>query len=247
MSADCERVKPYGRKESKTEEVREMFDNIAPNYDFMNRAMTFGLDRGWRKKAIGEIARTEARHILDIACGTGDMAILMAQTIPTAEVVGIDLSPEMLKEGRKKVISHGLAGRITLVEGDSLSMPFDDASFDAVTVAFGVRNFENLEKGYAEMLRVLRPGGKLIVLELATPQGFLTGLGYKFYTRCLIPAVGKIVSGDSRAYSYLPESIAAVPQRDKMLELMREAGFDETSFRELTFGTCLIYIAEKTI
>lgn len=246
MKADCEDVKPYGKGDtSKSEEVKDMFDHIAPKYDFMNRAMTLSLDKGWRRKAIKEIAKSGSKEILDIACGTGDMAIKMVKTIPGAKVTGIDLSPGMLDEGRRKVTEAGLSEKIVLLEGDSLKMPFEDGSFDAITVAFGVRNFENLEQGYREMWRVLKPGGVLVVLELSTPQGRLTGRGYKFYTRYVIPSLGKLVSGDSRAYSYLPESIAAVPQREKMTRMMEESGFNETCYKELTFGSCTIYVGKK--
>lgn len=242
MSADCENVKPYQSKDgSKSEQVREMFDHIAPKYDFMNRAMTFGIDKSWRKKAIKEIIRSEAEDILDIACGTGDMAIMMAKSMPGVNITGIDLSPKMLEEGRRKIIHEGLSERIKLMEGDSLHLPFEDETFDAITVAFGVRNFENLEKGYKEMARVLKSGGVLIVLELSTPQGILTGAGYRLYTKSLIPIAGKIVSGDSNAYSYLPESIAAVPQRQEMTSLMEKAGLKKVSYKEQTFGTCTIY------
>ena len=247
MKADCENIKPYHGKHdsSKREEVREMFDNIAPKYDFMNRAMTFGLDNSWRNKAIRKVADSGSKKVLDIACGTGDMAIKMAKSIPGISITGIDLSPKMLEEGRRKVEREHLQERIVLIEGDSLALPFDDESFDAITVAFGVRNFENLEKGYREMCRVLKRHGLLIVLELSTPQGALTGAAYRFYTKYLIPLAGKMISGDSRAYSYLPESIAAVPQREGMSSLIKASGFSDVSYSEMTFGTCSLYVGRK--
>ena len=222
-----------------------MFDNIAPAYDFMNRAMTFGIDRCWRRKAVDMLAKTSPREILDVATGTGDLAMLLARRIKESKVTGLDLSEGMIAVGRKKVGEAGLEERISLQCGDCLNMPFEENSFDAVTVAYGVRNFENLFQGYREMLRVLRPGGTINVIELSTPTSPIVKPLYKFYTRYIIPTVGRMVSKDVRAYAYLPESIAAVPQRQAMTSLMSEAGFINTSYRTLTFGTCCIYTATK--
>lgn len=243
---NCENINPYtGDSRNKSQQVREMFDNIAPAYDFMNRAMTFGIDRRWRRKAVYGLRDRHPVDILDVATGTGDLAMLIARRIDGSRITGIDLSEGMIGIGRKKIADAGLAGRITLRTADSLAMPFADDTFDAVTVAYGVRNFENLLQGYREMLRVLRPGGTLCVIELATPASPLVRPFYKFYTRCIIPAVGRLVSKDVRAYSYLPESIAAVPQRAGMTQLIGQAGFADASFRSLTFGTCCIYTAVK--
>ena len=243
----CEKVNPYGSDgRRKSQQVREMFDNIAPAYDFMNRAMTLGgIDKLWRRKAIRMLAADRPRRILDVATGTGDLAIQLARQIPGSEVTGIDLSEGMIEVGRRKVDRASLADRITLRQGDCLQLPFADATFDAVTVAYGVRNFENLEQGYREMLRVLRPGGRLIVIELSTPRNPLVKPLYRAYTRWMIPAVGRLVSKDVRAYSYLPESIAAVPQREKMTAIMDRVGFSDTAFRSLTLGVCCIYSATK--
>lgn len=243
---DCEKINPYSSdSRSKSEQIKTMFDNIAPAYDFMNRAMTFGIDRCWRRKAVDMLAKTSPREILDVATGTGDLAMLLARRIKESKVTGLDLSEGMIAVGRKKVGEAGLEERISLQCGDCLNMPFEENSFDAVTVAYGVRNFENLLQGYREMLRVLRPGGTINVIELSTPTSPIVKPLYKFYTRYIIPTVGRMVSKDVRAYAYLPESIAAVPQRQAMTSLMSEAGFINTSYRTLTFGTCCIYTATK--
>lgn len=243
---DCEKINPYSSdSRSKSEQIKTMFDNIAPAYDFMNRAMTFGIDRCWRRKAVDMLAKTSPREILDVATGTGDLAMLLARRIKESKVTGLDLSEGMIAVGRKKVGEAGLEERISLQCGDCLNMPFEGNSFDAVTVAYGVRNFENLLQGYREMLRVLRPGGTINVIELSTPTSPIVKPLYKFYTRYIIPTVGRMVSKDVRAYAYLPESIAAVPQRQAMTSLMSEAGFINPSYRTLTFGTCCIYTATK--
>jgi demethylmenaquinone methyltransferase/2-methoxy-6-polyprenyl-1,4-benzoquinol methylase len=223
-----------------------MFDNIAPAYDFMNRAMTLGIDRNWRRKVVKAVAAAAPSAILDVATGTGDLAIQLAKANQQAKVTGIDLSEGMLEVGRRKVAEAGLTQQIALRQADCLALPFADGSFDIVTVAFGVRNFEHLDKGYAEMARVLRPGGKLMVLELSTPTSPIVKPFYKLYTRGVIPMVGRLISKDSRAYSYLPESIAAMPQGERMLQLMTEAGLSGCSLRSLTFGVSTIYTGIKS-
>lgn len=245
MAADCEHINPYDDDRAKTSQVREMFDNIAPAYDVMNRAMTFGIDRLWRRKAVGMIARHGASYILDVATGTGDLAIEMARRLDPISITGIDLSEKMLEIGTRKVAEADLAEVVKLMAGDCMQLPFPDETFDCVTVAYGVRNFENLDLGYSEMFRVLKPGGMVCVIELSTPRSPLVKPLYDLYTRRLIPAAGKFVSHDSRAYSYLPESIAAVPQGDDMLAIMRNAGFADTRCRRLFFGTCSIYTAVR--
>ncbi|MDE5688016.1 MAG: bifunctional demethylmenaquinone methyltransferase/2-methoxy-6-polyprenyl-1,4-benzoquinol methylase UbiE [Paramuribaculum sp.] len=242
---DCEEITPYSDKRDKTGQVREMFDNIAPAYDFMNRAMTLGVDKSWRRKTVATIAAHGAADILDVATGTGDLAIQIARALPEATVTGIDLSEGMIGVGNGKVKSAGLDSRVKLLQGDCLSLPMADESFDAVTVAYGVRNFENLAKGYAEMARVLRPGGLLAVLELSTPVSPVVKPFYHIYTRGIIPAVGRLISRDSQAYTYLPRSIAAVPQGEEMLRLMRDAGLTDTRLRRFTFGVCTLYTAIK--
>ncbi len=245
MEVKAEKINPYDDNRSKSEQVREMFDSIAPAYDFMNRAMTFGIDKLWRAKAVKMIRNHSPRQILDIATGTGDLAIKLARELPEVKITGVDLSEGMIEIGRKKVTEAGLDERVEMMTGDCLSLPMADDSYDCVTVAYGVRNFERLLQGYREMLRVLRPGGMLCVIELSTPTSAIVKPLYKIYTRYIIPAVGRMVSKDVRAYSYLPESIAAVPQGEDMLAIMREAGFTDTRHRPLTFGTCTIYTASK--
>ena len=242
---NCENINPYDDNRPKTEQVREMFDSIAPAYDFMNRAMTFGIDKLWRRRAVKMIAKYAPKRILDIATGTGDLAIRLAKSLKPESVVGVDLSEQMLAIGQEKVRKEGLAGIVSLSSADCMHLPFENEIFDCVTVAYGVRNFEHLQQGYEEMHRVLRSGGVLCVIELSSPTSPLVKPLYKAYTKWIIPAVGRLVSKDVRAYSYLPESIAAVPQGENMLALMKNAGFSQCSYTPLTFGTCTIYIAVK--
>jgi demethylmenaquinone methyltransferase/2-methoxy-6-polyprenyl-1,4-benzoquinol methylase len=244
---EVEKITPYGDARGKGEQVEEMFDSIAPAYDFMNRAMTLGIDRLWRRRAVRFIGRTvpAPRHIVDVATGTGDLAIAMARALPQARITGIDLSEGMLAVGRRKAADAGLDGRISFEKGDGLALPVVDGSADVVTIAYGIRNFADIPGGYRSMFRALRPGGILVVLELSTPRGFVAGALYRLYTRTLIPLVGRLVSKDSRAYSYLPESIAAVAQGNAMTALMEQAGFTACSARAMTFGSCTLYIGKK--
>lgn len=239
----AEEINPYDNNRGKTEQVREMFDNIAPAYDLMNRAMSLGLDRSWRRKAVKMVAATRPHTIVDIATGTGDFALSLARAIPDANVTGLDLSKGMVEIGRRKVAEANMTDRISMLVGDCLASPLPEACADAVTVAFGVRNFARLADGYRAMFRMLRPGGLLCVIELSTPTSPLVKPFYKLYTRGFIPLMGRLVSKDRRAYSYLPESIAAVQQGDAMLALMRGAGFELTEFHRLTLGVCTIYTA----
>lgn len=234
-------IKPYTHEGRKAKQVEEMFDSIAPAYDFMNRAMTLGIDRWWRRVAVKMVRDAQPRHILDVATGTGDFAIGLYNMIKPQRVVGIDLSQGMLDVARKKVESHGLQDVIELQQGDCLDLPFCDNEFDAVTVAFGVRNFEHLLQGYEQMRRVLKAGGMLCVIELSTPQNRLVKWFYDIYTLHIIPWVGALKSHDKSAYRYLPLSIAAVPQGEEMLSIMREAGFVQCKVKRLTMGTCSIY------
>lgn len=238
-----EQIKPYDSVRPKTEQVEEMFDSIAPAYDFMNRAMTLGIDKLWRAKAVKMIRRRQPADILDVATGTGDLAIKLAREIPGVRVTGVDLSEQMLAIGRDKVRLAGLSDRISLSKADCLALPMADASFDAVTVAYGVRNFEHLAQGYREMARVLRPGGMLCVVELSVPQSRLVRPFYELYTRRIIPVIGRMVSSDRSAYTYLPASIAAMPQGERMLAIMEEAGLVRPALRPLTLGVCTIYTA----
>lgn len=242
---NAEEITPYDDQRAKGEQVREMFDSIAPVYDFMNRAMTMGVDRLWRRATVKEVARRSPRVVLDVATGTADLAIALARKTRADRVLGVDLSEGMVEIGRKKVEKAGLSDRVTLKMADCLALPLDDASVDCVTVAFGVRNFERLLDGYREIYRVLRPGGSLMVLELSTPTGRFTKACYDLYTKHLIPLAGRMVSRDRRAYSYLPASIAACPQRGEMTALMRQAGFGEASYRAFSFGACCLYVGRK--
>jgi demethylmenaquinone methyltransferase/2-methoxy-6-polyprenyl-1,4-benzoquinol methylase len=246
MAEKVENITPYDDTSSaKHEQVRSMFNSIAPVYDIMNRLMTFGIDKHWRALTVKTVRKSGAKKLLDIATGTGDLAIKLAKEIDGSHVTGVDLSEGMIAVGQQKVDQANLSDRITLATADALQLPFPDNSFDAITVAYGVRNFEHLDKGYLEMLRVLRPGGLLCVLELTPPSSPMVKPFYAAYTRGIIPIVGRLLSNDKRAYTYLPESIAAVPARENMLDLMRNAGFASTSYRSLTFGVCTLYTACK--
>ncbi len=241
-----EQVTPYGSDGSaKTEQVRQMFDSIAPAYDFMNRAMTMGIDIWWRRLAVQRLKRKKPSTVLDVATGTGDFAIQLHQSLHPRHIMGIDLSQGMLDEARRKVKEKGLDNDISFEQGDCMALTMGNETFDAVTVAFGVRNFEHLQQGYREMARVLKPGGMLCVLELSTPTNPLIRWFYNLYTLHIIPWIGSMKSGDKSAYRYLPKSIAAVPQGDDMLQLMRNAGLRSTQFKRLTLGTCTIYTAVK--
>ena len=241
-----ERVTPYGdQATAKTEQVRQMFDAIAPAYDFMNRAMTLGIDIWWRRLAVKRLKRLSPTRILDVATGTGDFAIQLFKSLHPQHITGIDLSQGMLDEACRKVKEKGLEKNISFELGDCMALEMEDESFDAVTVAFGVRNFEHLQQGYHEMARVLRPGGMLCVLELSTPTNPIIRWFYDLYTLHIIPWIGSKKSGEKSAYRYLPQSIAAVPQGDDMLQLMRNAGLREATFKRLTLGVCTIYTAAK--
>ena len=246
-----EEINPYNEEESKGAQVEAMFDSIAPAYDFMNTAMSMGLHRRWRNKALKAALslfdpQTPPTKLLDVATGTGDVAFRLHRLLPEALVTGIDLSEGMLEIARKKLTELPEKGRqlIAFGKADSLAMPFHDSEFDLITVAYGVRNFSDLPKGLREMRRVLKPDGALCIIELSEPQGKITGSFYKYYSQKLIPLAGRLVSGDKRAYTYLPESIAACPQRDDMAALLRDAGFTEVRWKELTFGAVTYYIAK---
>lgn len=240
---DVEKITPYNNEERKAQQVEQMFDSIAPAYDFMNRAMTLGIDRWWRRVAVKMVGKSHPRRILDVATGTGDFAIGLYNKIHPQQVVGIDLSQGMLDVARKKIAKRGLGDAITVQQGDCLEMPFENGEFDAVTVAFGVRNFEHLLQGYQQMHRVLKRGGVLCVIELSTPRNRVVRWFYDLYTLHIIPWFGALKSHDKSAYRYLPLSIAAVPQGDDMLAIMREAGFIDCKLKRMTFGTCSIYLA----
>lgn len=246
-----ENVKPYNATESKGKQVGEMFDSIAPAYDFMNTAMTGGLHRYWRNRALRMadklLAGRKPEKVLDVACGTGDVAFRLHKIYPEAHITGLDLSAGMLKIAKDKLAGMDAEAKehIDFTEGDSLALPYPDDTFDLVTVAYGVRNFERLQDGYREMRRVLNPGGVLCVVELSEPSITPVKALYRLYSRHVIPFVGKLVSHDTRAYTYLPESIAACPQRGNMTQLMKNVGFGSPSFKSLTLGVVTIYLAAK--
>lgn len=246
MEYKAEKVTPYGGSESKTGQVRQMFDNIAPAYDFLDHAMTLGIDIRWRRRAAKVVAKHAPGSILDVAVGTGDFAIMLQKRVnPPLGITGIDISAGMLEVAERKIASAGMDGKINFVQGDSLNMPFADGSFGAVTAAFGVRNLERLERGVGEMHRVLAPGGMLCILELSVPTNPVVKALYKLYTRLIIPVGGGVVAKDRQAYAYLPQSIAAMPQGEEMLAMLRRAGFTQCSCRRLTLGVCSLYTAIK--
>lgn len=238
-------VTPYRIEgKSKKEEVAQMFDQISGRYDLLNRILSLGIDRSWRKKAIRILAKHEPKQILDVATGTGDFAIASSIVKPE-QISGIDISEGMLEIGRKKIDRLDLSETIQLISGDSESIPFDDNKFDAATVAFGVRNFEHLDKGLSEIQRVLRPGGMIIVLEFSKPSNRLIKTIYWFYFTKVLPVIGRLISRDHRAYSYLPESVRAFPSGSEFLRQLSSAGFKQCSQKELTFGVASIYTGLK--
>lgn len=239
-------VVPYkDDKSGKKEQVAKMFDNISHKYDFLNHFLSLGIDKLWRKKAIGMLEKASSQVILDVATGTGDFA-LQAMSLKPAKITGIDISEGMLEVGRKKIAARNLQHIIDLKAGDSENIPFPENNFDAVTVAFGVRNFENLEKGLSEIFRVLKPGGKLIVLEFSRPRKFPMKQLYNFYFKHILPRVGRAVSSDKAAYTYLPESVQAFPDGGDFLRVLDKVGFNNTQCKALTFGISSIYSGTKS-
>lgn len=251
MKQGAEKIMPYGSQESsKSLEVEQMFDSIAPAYDLMNSIMSLGMHTRWRNHALNLAASLlpqSPQNILDIATGTGDVAFALHKRFPTARICGIDLSEGMLNLARKKLADLDPFARrlISFRQADSLNTDFDDSRFDLITVAYGVRNFENLRQGYREMFRILKPGGVLCVIELSQPASAIPLAGYRLYTRGLIPLAGRLVSGDPRAYSYLHESIEAAPQRADMTRIMSDSGFADARWKSLFPGAVTIYTARK--
>jgi demethylmenaquinone methyltransferase/2-methoxy-6-polyprenyl-1,4-benzoquinol methylase len=237
-------VTPYGNSASKKEQVATMFNNIAYRYDFLNSLLSLGIHKGWRKKAIRLLKPFAPKQILDIATGTADFAI-EAMRLDPEKVTGIDISEGMLSFGREKIKKKKLEGKIELMLGDSEKLPFADNSFDAITVGFGVRNFEHLEIGLSEMLRVLKPGGGVAILEFSKPKKFPVKQLYNFYFLKVTPFVGKIFSKDNSAYKYLPESVNAFPDGESFLAIMSRLGYKEAKQYPLTFGIATIYTGKK--
>lgn len=245
MEYGAENVLPYNREDGKGAQVRRMFDAIARRYDRLNRLLSLGFDRSWRRKGIATLAPYRPQHILDVATGTGDLAIALCRTLAPEHVTAVDISEGMMDVGRRKAEEAWLGAAITFEQQDSLAMTYPDDSFDAVTAAFGVRNFEHIGQGIAEMCRVLRPGGRLMILELSSPEWFPMNLLFRFYSRVVIPSVGRWVSKERNAYRYLPASIRVVPQGKVMTALLRETGFFDVRSTTFTLGVCSLYTAAK--
>lgn len=245
MVEDKKVIKPYNEEGvTKKEEVAEMFNNISRRYDFLNHFLSLGIDKIWRKKAVKQLKQLNPEYILDIATGTGDFAVALLKLNPKA-ITGIDISSGMLEVGNNKMVRRGFDDRIKLILGDSENLQFDDNHFDGVTVAFGVRNFENLEMGLAEMLRVIKTGGKAVILEFSKPKKFPIKQLFGFYSKRLIPFIGKLVSKDKRAYAYLPESVEAFPEGQSFMDIMSSVGYSNVSGIPVSGGIATIYVGTK--
>ncbi len=241
-----DKVVPYSQSNaSKKEQVASMFDSIAKKYDFLNRFLSLGIDQGWRKKAISYLKEKPLNHLLDIATGTADMSLMAYKQIHPKKITGIDISEGMMQYGRIKIAEKGLEKSIQLTLGDSTEIPFEDAQFDGAMVAFGVRNFANLEKGLTEINRVLQPGSKIVVLEFSQPSSFWFKPIYTLYMKWITPSVGKLFSGNKEAYAYLNESVIAFPEGKAFLQVLEKAGFNNVQQEKLTLGICSIYIGNK--
>jgi demethylmenaquinone methyltransferase/2-methoxy-6-polyprenyl-1,4-benzoquinol methylase len=241
-----EKVKPYkNSKLSKKEQVTQMFDTISKEYDGLNRIISFGIDIKWRKKVVEIVNKYQPNTVLDIATGTGDLAINLSKTSAT-KIVGFDISPGMLEVGKQKIAEKKLTNKIEMVLGDSEKMPFDDNAFDAITVAFGIRNFENLEQGLSEIFRVLKPNGVFVILETSVPTKTPYKQGYKFYTKRILPLIGKLFSRDKVAYSYLCESASVFPYGEALNNILRKIGFINAEALPQTLGVATIYTASKS-
>ena len=244
MAYQQERITPYNDGE-KAQQVEAMFDNIAPTYDQLNHRLSWDIDRGWRRKAIQQLVPYKPEAVLDIATGTGDFAILAAQMLQPKRLVGADISEGMMQIGRQKVETLGLSNIVTFEKEDCLHLSYNNNTFDAVTAAFGIRNFADLDRGLSEMCRVLRPGGHLSIVELTTPPRFPMKQLFHLYSHTVLPVYGRLVSKDRSAYSYLTQTIEAFPQGEFMVDILRKAGFSEATFKRLTFGICTMYFATK--
>lgn len=240
-----EKIKPYNSTDEKGKVVEEMFDNIAPTYDTLNHRLSWNIDKSWRKKAIKQLSPFKPKTILDIATGTGDFAILSAKMLLPDTLIGADISEGMMEIGRQKVKNERLESIISFQKEDCLNLTFPSDTFEAVTAAFGIRNFQDLERGLVEMYRVLKKGGHLCIIELTTPISFPMKQLFKVYSKVVLPFYGRLISKDSSAYDYLNKTIAAFPQGETMMKILQEAGFAKTSFKRLTFGICTMYVAEK--
>lgn len=240
-----EQIKPYGNSGDKGQQVEQMFDNIAPTYDVLNHRLSGDIDKRWRRKAIAQLASFRPQKMLDIATGTGDFALLAARMLQPQQLIGADISEGMMAVGRQKVQRQGLEKIISFRREDCMQLSFADESFDAVTAAFGIRNFKNLDTCLRELHRVLRPGGHLCIVELSAPVRPPMSWFFKIYSHTLLPLYARMVSKDKSAYRYLISSIEAFPQGEEMTQILRKAGFEEVTFRRLTFGVCTMYLATK--
>ena len=240
-----ETIKPYEAEAGKAAQVEQMFDNIAPTYDKLNHRLSWDIDKGWRRKAIRQLEPYKPQTLLDIATGTGDFAILAAERLRPERLVGADISEGMMEIGRQKVKAKGLQDIISFEKEDCLALSYPDGSFDAVTAAFGIRNFADLDKGLMEMCRVLKEGGHLSIVELTTPVNFPMKQLFHVYSHTVLPLYGRLISKDTSAYAYLTKTIEAFPQGERMVEILKKAGFREASFKRLTSGICTMYFATK--
>lgn len=240
-----ETIKPYEAEAGKATQVEQMFDNIAPTYDKLNHRLSWDIDKGWRRKAIRQLEAYKPKSLLDIATGTGDFAILAAEMLRPDRLIGADISEGMMEIGRQKVKEKGLQDIISFEKEDCLALSYPDGAFDAVTAAFGIRNFADLDKGLQEMCRVLKEGGHLSIVELTTPVSFPMKQLFHVYSHTVLPLYGRLISKDTSAYGYLTKTIEAFPQGELMVEILKKAGFREASFRRLTFGICTMYFATK--
>ena len=245
MTYQQEHIKPYGNEGTKGEQVERMFDTIAHSYDLLNHTLSLGIDKRWRKAAIDSLRPYTPKRILDVATGTGDFALLAARELHPAELLGVDLSEGMMSVARQKAERDHMSSVIHFQKEDCLNLSLDSDSFDAVTVAYGIRNFEDLDKGLGEMLRVLRPGGRLVIIELTAPTHFPMRQLFHLYSHILMPMIGRLVSRDSKAYSYLPATMEAFPQGEVMQEILQKNGFAEVQFKRFTFGLSTLYTACK--
>jgi len=245
MTYEAEKILPYESSENKGAQVERMFDSIAENYDTLNHTLSMGIDRGWRKKGLLALQKINPQNILDIATGTGDLALEAYRLLKPQSILGTDISEGMMEVARRKAEKIGLSDKIKFERQDCMALELPDNSFDAATVAFGVRNFEDLDKGLQEIHRILKPGGQLMILELSTPQYFPMKQAYWMYSRMFIPTVGRLISKDRAAYSYLPKSIEAFIQGKEMVNTLLKNGFGEAKCKTYTFGICSMYLATK--
>lgn len=245
MTYEQEQIKPYSAEGEKAEQVEQMFDNIAPTYDLLNHLLSLGIDRHWRLAALDTLKPFAPQHMLDVATGTGDFAIMAAHRLQPQSLLGVDLSEGMMEVARRKVSEAGMGDVISFQKEDCLSLSLHTDAYDAITVAYGIRNFQDLERGLGEMLRVLRPGGRLVIIELTAPRCFPMKQLFWIYSHMVMPLIGRLVSGDSRAYTYLPSTMEVFPQGEEMTQILQRVGFKDVNFKRFTFGLSTLYTASK--